>query len=309
MKVSVCLITYNQKDFISQAIEGVLMQKTTFPFDLVIGDDNSTDGTSEICSGYAAKFPDIVKYHRHEKNLGMMPNFLETLKVCSKSEYIALCEGDDYWVDENKLQLQADFLDANIGFSFSGHNHFFLRNDKLTAANKRVKGEVRFLKTEDYMLDPLFQTASYFFRSSALPAAFPAWYNNVLAGDHFLVLLLSLKGDIVFFNRKMSVFRTFDNSLTIRKGPLEIKQNFVHHLKLFNEDTGLRFDKTINKIIRRWNLVYKVYEPAGYLENLAYLARNFGFYLMNFRRVTGFKLMAKYLLTSSIFNRVKSRIR
>src|SRR5688572_22371333 len=102
-KVSVCMTAFNQENFISEAIDGVLKQKISFPIELHIGDDCSSDRTGEICEEYARRFPDIIKYHRRGQNMGMMPNFQQTLSECD-GEYIAICEGDDYWIDESKLQ-------------------------------------------------------------------------------------------------------------------------------------------------------------------------------------------------------------
>jgi len=106
------MITYNHEKFIREAIEGVLMQKTDFHFELIIGEDCSTDNTRNIVLEYASKYPDIIRPLLPQKNLGMFKNFVETLKVC-KGKYIALCEGDDYWIDPLKLQKQVEYFKAN----------------------------------------------------------------------------------------------------------------------------------------------------------------------------------------------------
>jgi len=111
------MVTYNHENFISQAIEGVLMQKTKFPIELIIGEDCSTDNTRKICLEYKEKYPDRIKLLLPEKNLGAQQNFLETVNVC-QGKYIALCEGDDYWTDSYKLQKQVDFLEANEDYGF-----------------------------------------------------------------------------------------------------------------------------------------------------------------------------------------------
>jgi glycosyltransferase involved in cell wall biosynthesis len=118
--VSVCMITYNHEEYIAQAIEGVMMQRTTFPIELVIGEDCSTDRTRKICLEYQEKYPDVIRLLLPEKNLGMQQNSIITLRSCI-GKYIALCEGDDYWIDPNKLQKQVDFLEANLDFSICFH--------------------------------------------------------------------------------------------------------------------------------------------------------------------------------------------
>jgi glycosyltransferase involved in cell wall biosynthesis len=114
--VSVCMITYNHEPYIRQAIDGILMQKTDFPFELFIGEDCSKDNTRQICLEYKEKYPDKIKLLCPEKNLGAQQNFIQTVNMCN-GKYIAFCEGDDYWTDPMKLQKQLDFMEANIKYS------------------------------------------------------------------------------------------------------------------------------------------------------------------------------------------------
>lgn len=120
MMLSVCCITYNHKQFIAEAIDGFLMQKTNFLFEIVIGDDCSTDGASEIINTYKEKYPDKIKLIRGDKNVGAHKNMRNIVKACS-GKYIALCDGDDYWTDPNKLQKQVDFLEQNCQYIMCCH--------------------------------------------------------------------------------------------------------------------------------------------------------------------------------------------
>jgi glucosyltransferase len=113
--VSVCMITYNHALYICDAIEGVLLQKTNFSLELVIGEDCSTDTTREICYKYQERYPNLIKLLLRKENLGMKRNFIDTISAC-KGKYIALCEGDDYWIDPYKLQKQVDILEQNSEF-------------------------------------------------------------------------------------------------------------------------------------------------------------------------------------------------
>ena len=113
--VSVHCITYNHEPYIAQALDGFLMQKTNFPFEVIVHDDASTDRTAEIIREYEARFPKIIKpiyetenqYSKHDGSLGRI------MDAACKGKYIAFCEGDDYWIDGNKLQMQVDFLEGN----------------------------------------------------------------------------------------------------------------------------------------------------------------------------------------------------
>ena len=110
--VSVKMITYNHEPYIAQAIDGVLMQETDFPIELIIGEDCSTDRTREIVLEYQKKHPDIIRVITSDKNVGMHKNAHRTEKAC-RGKYIAFCEGDDYWIDPLKLQHHVEFLKKN----------------------------------------------------------------------------------------------------------------------------------------------------------------------------------------------------
>ena len=110
--VSICCITYNHEKYIEETIDSFLMQETDFPFEVVIGEDCSTDNTRKIVEKYKEMYPNIIKLIVSENNVGMQANGQRTMDAC-KGEYIAACEGDDYWMDAEKLQIQKDFLESN----------------------------------------------------------------------------------------------------------------------------------------------------------------------------------------------------
>lgn len=109
MKVSICTLTYNHEEFIAQAIESVLMQQTDHVYELVIGEDASTDETRSICQKYYEEYPDRIRLLLHDSNVGMMMNFMQVLAACD-GDFIAILEGDDYWLTADKLQNQVEFL-------------------------------------------------------------------------------------------------------------------------------------------------------------------------------------------------------
>ncbi len=117
--VSVLCITYNQASFIRQTLESILGQATDFPFELLVGDDRSSDGTAEIIADYAARHSNLVAVLRTE-NLGPNKNFAD-LTSRARGEFVAICEGDDYWTDPRKLQRQVDFLRARPEFTLCFH--------------------------------------------------------------------------------------------------------------------------------------------------------------------------------------------
>ena len=129
--VSVHMITYNHAPYIAQAVEGVLQQKTNFPFELVIGEDCSTDGTREIVFEYQKKYPDIIRVITSDKNVGAKANGYRTMKAC-QGKYLAFCEGDDYWHHPHKLQKQADYMESHpeCGLVHSSYDVYLVKSKK-----------------------------------------------------------------------------------------------------------------------------------------------------------------------------------
>lgn len=216
--VSVCMISYNHRAFISQAIEGVLMQETNFPIELVIGEDCSTDGTREICLEYQQKYPNIIRVLPRNKNLGMMPNFIDTFEN-SKGKYIALCEGDDYWTVPLKLQKQVNFLEANPDFAICFHRvkKVYEEESRETLSNENQKEISEF---EDLALENYIHTPSCVFRNG-LFKGFPDWFYQSPVGDWVLHLLNAQHGKIKFLEDVMAVYRIHNNGVWSMKDPIE----------------------------------------------------------------------------------------
>lgn len=134
------MITYNHAPYIAQAIEGVLRQETSFPFELVIGEDCSTDGTREIVFDYQKKYPGIIRVITSDKNVGACKNGFRAQKAC-RGKYIAYCEGDDYWHHPQKLQKQVDYLESHpeCGLVFSDYHCFDVKTGKQVRNYRRYE--------------------------------------------------------------------------------------------------------------------------------------------------------------------------
>lgn len=141
---SICMITYNHEKFIGEAIVGVLMQKTNFEYELIIANDCSPDKTDEIVNEYINTHPkgNRIRYFSHKQNLGMIPNFVFAMQQC-QGKYIALCEGDDYWIDPYKLQKQVDFLEANAdyGLVYGKARIYNQKTGKFVGIKGSIEGE------------------------------------------------------------------------------------------------------------------------------------------------------------------------
>jgi glycosyltransferase involved in cell wall biosynthesis len=236
------MITYNHEDYIVDAIEGVLSQKCNFNIELIIADDNSPDKTQAIIQDFKDhQNSHWIKYVKHVCNKGVVNNFLW---ACSQArgKYIALCEGDDYWMNSDKLQMQFDFMENNESISFCCHNAatHYIDSDLFVDFNKKLSSG--FYITKDLLSKEWFiPTASLFFRNSDMPKPMYDWYYSVYSADYALELILSLKGDFYYFSEKMSVYRKNAlNSLSANQ-----KNPYNHLLKKIELLNHFRIGKSL----------------------------------------------------------------
>lgn len=213
--VSVFCITYEHVRYIAQAIESFLMQKTNFLFEIVIGEDCSKDGTREIVLEYAQKYPDLIRVITSENNVGAIENEIRTFKAC-KGKYIAFCEGDDFWLDPDKLQKQVDFLESNKDYAICFHPVFIYKEGqerKLSSLNQSTV-EVSYT-IEDIVKKNIIHTPSVVFRN-VLDGNLPGWFSDSPIGDYVLHVLHAIHGKIKYLPEPMAVYRlhaggTFSN--------------------------------------------------------------------------------------------------
>ncbi|MBZ0204738.1 MAG: glycosyltransferase [Flavobacteriales bacterium] len=206
--VSIVCTAYKHEKFIKEALDGFLMQKTSFPYEVVVHDDASPDGTAAIIRDYAERFPDIIRpifqtVNQFTREPGRVTR---TVFAAAKGKYIALCEGDDYWTDPLKLQKQVDFLESHPLYSMCFHRAMLKKGDKLEPhpipASVNLD-DVRFtdlLETVNFIAH-----ASVVYRNELMPL--PAWFYKLPFGDLGLHLLNSRKGKIKCLDEFMSVYR------------------------------------------------------------------------------------------------------
>lgn len=176
IKISVLMVTYNQENFITKALDSVLEQRHAYPYEIVIGDDCSTDKTRDILLAYWNKHPDIIKLLFHGVNVGASKNYLTTLELC-RGEYVAMLDGDDYWTDPEKLQKQITFLDNNPDFVISTHRfrRYYVEDgsyqDDLYPEIYESHPEGLVIEPDKFFLYWVAQTLTVVFRRSAADLA------------------------------------------------------------------------------------------------------------------------------------------
>lgn len=209
VEVSVVCITYNQEKYVSKMLESLVNQKTSFRYEILIHDDASTDETPNIIRKYEKRFPNLIKAICNEQNqfaLGKNPN-IEQNYPRVKGKYIAYCEGDDYWSDENKLQLQYDSLEKNDDCSVCVHSvNCISENDTVLEQSFPIIEipEGIILSNEYYKLELcktgwLFQTSSYFIRTSVVRKFVNDYKENTYpVGDLPLILFSVAQGNCYY---------------------------------------------------------------------------------------------------------------
>jgi glycosyltransferase involved in cell wall biosynthesis len=211
-KISVCMITYNHAEFVTQALDSVLAQRTQFDYEIVIGDDCSTDGTNTIISGYQEEHPGKIKAISRKTNAGMGRNFREILESCT-GEYLAILEGDDYWTDPCKLQLQAEYLDRNRGCALCHHkvNHIAWPGGNILKEYPPERFRREHLLPRELARFNYIQTCSVMLRRGLMPAL-DEEFQELKLGDWPLFVLLNERGWVGYLDRTMSHYRVHSNN-------------------------------------------------------------------------------------------------
>ena len=220
-EVTVVCITYNHEDYIEQALESFVTQETSFPFQIFVGEDCGNDRTAEIVLEYSKKYPDLVKPFIREKNMGAQRNLIDLCRR-AESKYIALCEGDDFWIDVHKLQKQYDYMESHESYRACFHNTKIMADESwyLTSwYNKDENGNIlipysipgydvslRSMTMDYYILFGPAHTSSIFYRWDN-DKVIPEWYYKHIYGDHSLMMIQAGDGVIGFIPDIMSVYR------------------------------------------------------------------------------------------------------
>ena len=275
--VSICCLTYNHENYIAQAIEGFLMQKTNFRIEVIIHDDASQDNTDSIVNKYSEKFPDIIfpifqSENQYSKGVrGIAARFAFPR---ARGKYIALCEGDDYWTDPLKLQKQVDFLEKNADFSICSHNVIVKYENNNSLDNEWLGSSQKEISTIEDLVryGSGGATCSLLFRSSIIEQL-PDWYYNQQSGDWTLQILCASTGKMRYFKEVMGVYRRHYGGMT------DVKPNSRKELDVFLaggvtlcEEINRHFEFKYDSLIRKnladyfyWNLM-NIYFRLGNAE-------------------------------------------
>lgn len=246
--VSVCCATYNHENYIAEAIDGFLMQETDFPFEILIRDDCSTDKTASIVKEYADKYSSLIKpvfekENTYSKDVKPMPQ----LYKIAKGKYIALCEGDDYWTDKNKLQIQINKMneceDYKISFHLSSSLYGMENEIKPTLKDSDKIYSVQDIITSDFHL---VQTNTIVFTKEALQNLDMQLLYNSPVGDVWIRIAASIPNGAIFVNKVMSTYRV--QSIGSWSESMQTDKKFLLFVK--------KMMKSIDDFNQYWNYTY-----------------------------------------------------
>ena len=258
--VSIICTSYNHEDFIAEAIDSFLMQKTEFEFEILIHDDASTDRTADIIREYEEKYPDLIKpiyqiENQHTK--GVLVELINHDRAIGK--YIAVCEGDDYWTSPYKLQKQVDYMEAHPECSMCVH-----AAQKVSAKSGKVVSNIRPSRRDRIFSvaevieggGGLFATNSIMYSREKVHTM-PEFYMNASIGDYPLVIFSALRGSIFYIDEYMSVYRIgVKGSWTNTEVP-NIEKKIKHYegiadlLDEINQYTNFQYHDAIERTKKR----------------------------------------------------------
>ena len=294
--VSVAIVTYNHEKFISQTIESILNQKTNFKIEIVIGEDCSTDKTGQICLEYYQKYPNKIVLLLNEENLGLRRNNINTWSFC-RGKYIAMCEGDDYWTDNLKLQKQVDILEKNNKYSACFH-----QVEIFDIETNTKKLFAPYTETQTFNFDQIIER----WISHTNSIVFKNFFNSDLIqcntirkqifsspyfwSDRPLETFIAKLGDYYYLPETMSVFRRHASNMTkigkIATMNFEGAMAFYLMKSLFPENR-----KILSEQVIRWSLLAA--EAAFIDKKLFYFLRYLIFAIFNIRTILGLKNVVK----------------
>jgi glycosyltransferase involved in cell wall biosynthesis len=203
----VCIVTFMQRETIGQCLDSVLAQRTTFPYEVIVGDDCSTDGTAEICAEYARRHDGRVTAILHEQHVGMMEN-TRHVSARARSEFIAWCDGDDYWTDPHKLELQVAALTAQPRCDLCSHGAEVVERDGSPTGRVFPAFGDRIISADELLRRDggLICTSSLMSRTSLMRQA-PDWFFRMPVGDYFGQAIGAFRGGVVHLGRPMCAYR------------------------------------------------------------------------------------------------------
>ncbi len=304
--VSVRIVTYNQERYIAAAIESVLEQETDFRYELLIGEDASTDGTAAIVDFYQQKYPDIIRVFHRRKNVGMKMNGRLLMQEC-RGKYVAALDGDDYWNYRMKMQRQIDYLEAHENVIATAHNVLCVDKDGHPLEERYIdfpmKKKHEYNKYHAMRFEEIGHLGSIVYRNIKYILSKQQWktfLNCNLNGDFKLYLTLGMLGKVVYFEdvwscrrrlfegdgwtastfRKNMYYHNFETYIEARRylmAMFDVKVNISSYLHTIRKNANILALKTPTKenivVVLKINILYVKFWMESLFNNRGWLMK------------------------------------
>jgi glycosyltransferase involved in cell wall biosynthesis len=266
VKVSVLMLAYNHERYIAQAIQSALDQETDFDFEIVIGEDCSTDCTREIVEDFHRRYPGRIVFSPRTKNVGMMQNYLQTLSSCS-GQYVAHLEGDDYWTRKDKLQMQVNFLDTHPDFAICCARATVIDELGLGGPDIIPTHSAGTYSIDDLVLKNMICTLTVMYRPLK-KGSVPLWLDGLGMGDWPMHILVAQHGSIKLMDEVCGAYRMHGGGVWSAKSQVRRFREVIRILVTLNEGLAYRYNGVIRQAMAEYYLQWNssIWESESRLE-------------------------------------------
>jgi len=300
------MITYNHERFIAQALASVLAQRVNFDYEIVVGEDCSTDGTRDIVMDFYRRNPKRIVPFLRSHNLGVAQNLMAALASC-RGQYVALLEGDDYWTRDDKLQKQVDFLDAHPDYAMCCHRAHVLDELGTDRAGVFPLHAAGPYAIEDLLTVCFVATCTVVFRR-VLVSPLPTWFNEIELGDWALFALVAVHGKIDLMDEIMAVYRVHSGGIWSSQAAASQLSQRMQTLTALDKRLEFKYSKAIRFGIARlhFEMAYDARQKGNRAETGKHLfnfIRNGGWQFLGSRRT--FASFAAYTVLGSWYETIR----
>ncbi|MGV4460546.1 glycosyltransferase family 2 protein [Ornithobacterium rhinotracheale] len=283
--LDILITTYNLQDYIEKTLQSVLTQKTEYKYRILIYDDCSTDNTIEIIKKIKNSHPkgDCIELHVQSKNKGVKENTYDLFKLAT-AKYISFLDGDDWWIDEQKIQKQVSFLENNPDFNLctGRHKKYFQKTGKMVLGKELVNTK-KVLTLKDYLAFNFSQTSAHCYRNNF---EVPEFFAKTIANDQLQVILSTQDGKIKYFDDFFAAYRIHYNSNSHNQKKKTAFEDTKYFLEQLDEYTNYKYSKILNNRKKINKLYFKWTSSSNKFKRLYYRILMLGYRLYAYKFLT-----------------------
>lgn len=311
--ISICIVTYNHVNFIKKCLDSILIQKTKYPFEILLGEDDSSDGTTAICIEYASKYPDKIRLFLHNRKNNIMINGVSTGRFnflynlySARGKYIAFCDGDDYWTNPLKLQKQVDFLEANPDFNICFHNGKILKGSEFLSKKIYKPNRKENINFVDLLKGDYTKTSCSIFKFDKSIFTIPV---DLLQDTTLFLYCVKDGAKAHYINEDMAVYRIHEGGVWGLKSTLKQLlskfQIYEYLLVTYQQQNYTTIIKhKLNKFAVEISFIHL--KELNFKEFFSWQKKSFQFYSPNTLPIY-YNLLRKYFFNKNLYKKLKYR--